>query len=373
MKRLAIIVVMTLMSLTATANSIRFFTYSQAARTVQYLNAQNEMMIYCGYDYEIETYVLINEVWMERYNSSYYEIWVYGYDAYTGDEIYMPLDLKCVWLFSGGRMYSAAQYLRFHSTITMPSITWYVPAYHHYTRVAHRPGYRPSYHYEIHSYGWMPPAPGPAYGSHGPLPPYYNRPPHTPAPRPTAPWTPGVDRPTIGTTTGSVDVTNNAKPTTGSHNSTNTSARPGSTSASGSSRSTTSGTSTSTTTRSNSSTATSGTSRSTSSSTTTRSSNSGTTPTRSNSGTSATGRSSTSSTPTRSSSSTSATPTRSSSASGTTTRSSSTTTTRSSATTSTTRSTGSTTSSRSSDNNTSRSNTTSSRTTTSRNTTSRTR
>lgn len=369
MKRLAIIVVMTLMSLTATANSIRFFTYSQAARTVQYLNAQNEMMIYCGYDYEIETYVLINEVWMERYNSSYYEIWVYGYDAYTGDEIYMPLDLKCVWLFSGGRMYSAAQYLRFHANITMPPITWYVPAYHHYTRVAHRPGYRPSYHYEIHRYGWMPPAPGPAYGSHSPLPPYYNRPPHTPAPRPTAPWTPGVDRPTTSTTPSGVDVTNNAKPTTGSHNSTNTSARPGSTSASGSSRSAASGTSTGTTTRSNSSSNSSGTSRSNSSSTTTRSSNSGTTPTRSNSGTSTTGRSSsssTSSTPTRSSSSTSATPSRSSSTTGTTTRSSS--------TTSTSRSSGSTTSSRSTDNSKSRSvSTTSGRSTTSRNTSSRTR
>ena len=96
MKRLAIIAVMVLMGLTASASSIHYFTHSQAVRTVEHLGRQNEMMIYCGYDYEIETYVLINEVWMERVNSSYYEIWVYGYDAYTGDEIYMPLDLQCV-------------------------------------------------------------------------------------------------------------------------------------------------------------------------------------------------------------------------------------------------------------------------------------
>ena len=64
MKRLAIIVVMALMSLTASANSVRYFTLPQAQRTVRYLNAQNELMLYCGYDYEIETYVLIR--W-ERY------------------------------------------------------------------------------------------------------------------------------------------------------------------------------------------------------------------------------------------------------------------------------------------------------------------
>ena len=116
MKRIATLAVILLLGLSASASSIRYFTLSQATRTVRYLNAQNEMMIYCGYDYEIETYVLINEIWMERVNSAYYEVWVYGYDAYTGDEIYMPLDLNCVWLFSAGRIYNAAQYLRFHST-----------------------------------------------------------------------------------------------------------------------------------------------------------------------------------------------------------------------------------------------------------------
>ena len=141
MKRIAIIVVMVLMSLTATASSIHYFTRSQALRTVEHLGRQTEMMIYCGYEYEIETYVLVNEVWMERVNSSYYEIWVYGYDAYTGDEIYMPLDLQCVWLYSAGRMYNAAQYLRFHASVQMPAFRWYVPPYNPYTRVVHSPGY----------------------------------------------------------------------------------------------------------------------------------------------------------------------------------------------------------------------------------------
>ena len=70
MKRIAVIVIMVLLGLGASARSIHYFTYSQAARTVNYLNTQKELMIYCGYEYEIETYVLINEVWMERVNSS---------------------------------------------------------------------------------------------------------------------------------------------------------------------------------------------------------------------------------------------------------------------------------------------------------------
>lgn len=200
MKRIAIFVVMVMMSLAGTAGSVRYFTYAQAQRTVHYLNAQSELMLYCGYDYEIETYVLLNEVWMERVNSSYYEIWVYGYDAYTGDEVYMPLDLQCVWLYSAGRMYNAAQYLRFHASVRMPQRTWFIPPYHPFSRRVHAAGYVRSYHYDIHRHGWRPPVPPPhGYGPHTqpPLPPYYMRTPQQPAPSPTTAWTPGVDHPQV--------------------------------------------------------------------------------------------------------------------------------------------------------------------------------
>lgn len=214
MKRIAIVAVMVLMSLAATARSVHYFTFSQASRTVSHLNAQNEMMIHCGYDYEIPTYVLVNEVWMERVNSAYYEIWVYGYDAYTGDEIYMPIDLQCVWLYSGSRMYNAAQYLRFHVSVVQPSFTWHIPAYNHYVRVVHRPGYARTYHYHIHRHGWTPPAY--TYGPGAPPPPlpyYYLRAPHQPAPMPAGAWTPGVNRPTVPTPATTSTRDNN--PTTG--------------------------------------------------------------------------------------------------------------------------------------------------------------
>ena len=220
MKRIATLAIILLMGLTASASSIRYFTESQAVRTVRYLNAQNEMMIYCGYEYELETYVLINEVWMERVNSAYYEIWVFGFDAYTGDEIYMPLDLGCVWLFSGGRIYNAAQYLRFHATVRTPNITWYVPQYNPFTRMIHRPGYVRSYHYDIHRYGWMPPAYhyGPGVPP-PPLPPYYMRHPNPPAPRPNNTWTPGYDRPVITAPSAEGRTGSSGRVTTGAHSS----------------------------------------------------------------------------------------------------------------------------------------------------------
>lgn len=226
MRRIAFLALILLATLTASARSIHYFTYTQAARTVSYLNAQNEIMIYCGYDYEIETYVLLNEVWMERVNSAYYELWVFGYDAYTGDEIYMPLDLQCVWLFSGGRIYNAAQYLRFRVDVHYPSIVWHIPPYNPYTRIVHRPGYSRSYHYDIHRYGWMPHAYtyGPGVPP-PPLPPYYMRQPNTPAPAPVSSWTPGVNRPSVNTGSTISQRTRDNNPSTGtvvnsSHNST---------------------------------------------------------------------------------------------------------------------------------------------------------
>ncbi|MCR4660025.1 MAG: hypothetical protein K5650_06990 [Bacteroidales bacterium] len=212
MKKLFLAAMLVLAATVAMSNPIRYFTRSQAARVVTYLNSQDELMIYCGYEYEIETYVLINEVWAEPFNSAYYEIWVYGYDAYTGDEVYMPLDMACVWLFSNNKIYSAARYLRFRTTAQVPPIKWYVPSYNSYVRTPHRTGQVRTYHYDVHTYGWMPPAPpkhqGPHYdgphhdGPHHhdakpPLPPYYMRTPQTPAPKPENKWTPGTDRPVV--------------------------------------------------------------------------------------------------------------------------------------------------------------------------------
>jgi hypothetical protein len=185
------------LTLSVSAKSVRYFTRPQAVRVSNALDAQAELMIYCGYEYELATYVIINEVWAEPVNSKYYEIWLFGYDAYTGEEIYMPIDLSCIWLYNayGNRMYSAAQYLRFRSTVATPNFYWTMPPYNAFTRHFHDPmfnhGY--TYHYEIHRYGWRPHTP--THGAPAPYHPYYMRTPHTPAPVPTKPFTPGVNYP----------------------------------------------------------------------------------------------------------------------------------------------------------------------------------
>ena len=188
---------MVIATFAASANSIRYFTERQAIRVASALDAENELMIYCGYEYELATYVIINQVWMERVNSTYYEIWLYGYDAYTGEEIYMPIDLACIWLYNPRtyHMYSAAQYLRFRGAVTRPNFFWTMPPYNSFTRHYHDPMYNHmyTYHYHIHRYGWRPP-----YASNGhpyPLHPYYMRTPSTPAPVPPKPFTPGIDYP----------------------------------------------------------------------------------------------------------------------------------------------------------------------------------
>ena len=337
MKKLILTLMMTLAVFAASANSVRYFTRSQATRVAHTLDAQNELMIYCGYDYELATYVIVNEVWAERVNSKYYEIWLYGYDAYTGEEIYMPIDLACIWLYNayGNRMYSAAQFLRFRSTVATPNFYWTMPPYNAFVRHYHDPhfnhGY--TYHYEIHRFGWRPPTP-PA-GGPWPYHPYYMRTPHTPAPVPPRPFTPGVNYPqtpdghgyiggssrtTIGTRSTSFNnaggarsgsnMNNAGNPGTTSRNSVNTPTNAGNNSRSGAA------TSGSTTRSSNTNTGTSSRSSSTNTGTTSRSSNT-------NTGTSSRSSSTNTGTSSRSSSTNTGTTSRSSSTNtGTTSRSS---------------------------------------------------
>lgn len=344
MKRIAFLVVMMAWAITASATSVLYFTRSQADRAVSYLNRQSELMIYCGYEYEIETYVLLNEVWAEKVNSAYYELWIYGWDAYTGEEIYMPIDLQCIWLYSAGHMYNAAQYLRFRtsSTLHQPTITWTVPAYNTYTRVIHRPGYVRTYHYDVHRHGWMPPTYNHTHhhsGQHH-IHPYYLRAPHTPAPQSHGTWTPGVNRPQIETAhpAGSSSGVRPTPTQSGTATSSSTGANPSRSNStatptrSGSTTTTTtpsrsSSTTTTTPSRSGNTTTTTP-SRSSSTTTTTPSrseSNTATAPSRSgNTSTtkpSRSGKSTTTTTPSRSESNTTSTPSRSGSTTSTPSRS----------------------------------------------------
>ena len=195
MKKLVLMMALMLATMTVKANNILYFTYNQAARTVACLNGQDELMIYCGYEDELPTYVLINEVWAEQISSSFYEIWLYGYDAYTGEEIYMPIDLECIYLMQHGKIYSAAQYLRFRTTHARPTFAWAMPPYNPFVRAPRPTVYYYTYHYDIHRPGW--------HWRHYPhihYHPYYMRRPNVPAPMPPKPYTPGHEYPGYHTT-----------------------------------------------------------------------------------------------------------------------------------------------------------------------------
>ena len=190
MKKIVLALALMMATMTVAAENILYFTYSQAARTVACLNNQDELMIYCGYENELPTYVLINEVWAEQISSSFYEIWLYGYDAYTGDEIYMPIDLECIYLMQNRNIYSAAQYLRFKYTHRRPTFAWAMPPYNPFVRTPRPVLFYYTYHYDIHRPGWH-------YRNfpHMHYHPYYHRLPHHPAPMPPKPFTPGQNRP----------------------------------------------------------------------------------------------------------------------------------------------------------------------------------
>jgi len=190
MKKIVLMLALLMATMTVAANNILYFTYSQAARTVATLNSQNELMIYCGYENELPTYVLINEVWAEQISSSFYEIWLYGYDAYTGEEIYMPIDLECIYLMQNRNIYSAAQYLRFKYTRTRPTFAWAMPPYNPFVRAPRPVTFYYTYHYDIHRPGWHWHL-HPTIHYH----PYYLRLPGHPAPMPPKPYTPGKEYP----------------------------------------------------------------------------------------------------------------------------------------------------------------------------------
>ena len=196
MKKIVLALALMFATLAAGASNTLYFTYNQALRTVTLLNNQDELMIYCGYADELPTYVLLNEVWAEQISSSFYEIWLYGYDAYTGEEVYMPIDLECIWLVKNGHIYSAAQTLRFRSSHARPTFAWSIPRYNPYVRAHRPPTFYYSYHYDIHRPGWHW-----RHHPHAHYHPYYMRPPSKPAPLPPAPFTPGHDKPGYKTTT----------------------------------------------------------------------------------------------------------------------------------------------------------------------------
>lgn len=128
-------------------SSVQFFRKSQATRVVNYLNQHPEMLFYCGcYPDFQSSYVYALDVWMERYSLTYYEVWVYGFDVKTNEEIYTPIDLNCVWVEgSNGYPANVAQILGFKHRVCEATFRWRIPIYNARPRVVHPATYQHNY------------------------------------------------------------------------------------------------------------------------------------------------------------------------------------------------------------------------------------
>jgi hypothetical protein len=105
------------------------------------------MLFYCGCYPDFQTsYVYALDVWMERYSLTYYEVWIYGFDVKTNEEIFTPLDLNCVWVEgANGYPVNVAQTLGFKHRICEATFRWRMPIYNTRPRVVHPATYQHNY------------------------------------------------------------------------------------------------------------------------------------------------------------------------------------------------------------------------------------
>lgn len=201
MKRLFLALALLVSTVVASAlEPVQFFTSGQASRVVNFLNNNPEILIYSGPDYPA-VYVYTTDVWKERCNgTSYYEVWIYGYDINTNDEVVTPVDLNCIWVNNLGTPVMVAERLGFEYTPCRVNFTWVVPLYRPRPRVPHPHVFHQNFFHQPHLirhhvHGTPPPPArlhnhnhGYAHGiSHGALhhrqvaPPHGNTPHHSPA------------------------------------------------------------------------------------------------------------------------------------------------------------------------------------------------
>ena len=177
-----VIFVLTFLFLASTVSfadsSVQFFRKSQATRVVNYLNQHPEVLFYCGCYPDFQTsYVYTFDVWMERYSLTYYEVWIYGFDVKTNEEIYTPVDLNCLWVEgTNGYPVNVAQTLGFKHRNCEATFRWRMPIYNTRPRVVHPATYQHNYFAQPNVKPRKPkPAPKPA-----------PQPTHNPKPQPNA-------------------------------------------------------------------------------------------------------------------------------------------------------------------------------------------
>lgn len=168
----------------------KLLSSSQADYVMSIIGDYNEIVLYCGNEYEVETYMVLCDFWKECIADSkwttivdslstigiaqeedsldvQYEIWVLGYDLHTGDTICTPIAPSCIWIHKDDITYNVGSYTSLDSIVRLFPFNWKVPQYSLISCLEYNEEIQPTYHYEIHVLGYFAPF------DYRPLPPPY--------------------------------------------------------------------------------------------------------------------------------------------------------------------------------------------------------
>lgn len=158
----------------------KILSSSQADYIISVLSKCKEIVLYCGLEDEIETYMVLCDSWkaeLVNYEettffdsisdswktikteslSGWYEIWVLGYDLHTGDTICTPIDPYCIWFNKDDDIYNVGHYTFLDSISWTFPFNWKVPKYTIISCLEYAEELQLTYHYDIHVFGYFVP------------------------------------------------------------------------------------------------------------------------------------------------------------------------------------------------------------------------
>lgn len=215
----------------------KILSSSQANYIISVLRECKEIVLYCGHEDEIETYMVLCDSWKSQlvnyeeithYDSmsdswetieietlsGWYEIWVLGFDLHTGDTICTPIDPYCMWFHKNDSIHNVGNYTFLDSATWSFPFNWKVPQYTLINCLEYAEDLQTTYHYDIHVFGYFVP-----YCSMPSPPTYYKRVKSTPQPhaghRPSPSGRLGLN--SLATTSGDSDTSTINNPSHNQH------------------------------------------------------------------------------------------------------------------------------------------------------------
>lgn len=131
---------------TASLNSNR------ADSVMAVLGENKEVVLYCGYEDEAPTYMVLCDYWKAGEGGKF-EIWVLGYDLHTGDTVCLPIGPACIWIQKNDRVYNVGNYLSLDTEVKHFPYEWKVPQYSLVSCLKHTGTMQPTYHGKAHARG----------------------------------------------------------------------------------------------------------------------------------------------------------------------------------------------------------------------------